>query len=82
MFDLMTLTNITKQLIFHESCKCVCRLHPIVCNNKQKRSKDKCRYECLVDKKRGNDFVWNISSCECEYKKKQQNYQQKKNMKK
>ena len=32
MFDFMTLTNKTKQVIFHESCKCICRLDPIVCN--------------------------------------------------
>ena len=25
MFDLMALTNKTKQVIFHESCKCICR---------------------------------------------------------
>ena len=36
IFDLMTLTNKTKQIIIHESCKCICRLDPIVCDNKQK----------------------------------------------
>ena len=65
----MTLTNKTKQMIFHESFKCICRLHPVVCNNKQKWNKDKCRCECLVNKKCDDDFVWNISNCECEYKK-------------
>ena len=35
-FELITLTNETKQMKYHESCKCVFRLHPIVCNNKQK----------------------------------------------
>ena len=35
IFDLMTLTNKTKQIIIHESCKCICRLDPIVCSNKQ-----------------------------------------------
>ena len=35
IFDLMTLTNKTKQIIFQKSCKCVCGLNPIVCNNKQ-----------------------------------------------
>ena len=34
VFDLMTLTNKTKQIKWHESCKCVCRLDSIVCNNK------------------------------------------------
>ena len=36
MFNLMTLTNKTKQVISHESCKCICRLDPIVCNKKNK----------------------------------------------
>ena len=70
IFDLMTLVNTTKQITFHESCKCVCRLDSIVCDNKQKWNKNKCRCECLVDKKCDDDFVWNISNCECEYKKK------------
>ena len=65
----MTLTNKTKQLIFHKSCKRICRLDPIVCNNKQKWNKNKCRCECLINKKFVDDFVWNISNCECEYKK-------------
>ena len=69
MFDLMTLTNKTKQVIFHESCKCICRLYPMVCNNKQRWNKNKCRFECLINKKCDDDFAWNISNCECEYKK-------------
>ena len=48
----------------------MCRLDPIICNNKQKRNKDKSRCECLVDKKCDNNFVWNPSNCKCEYKKK------------
>ena len=30
IFDLMTLTYKTKQIIFHESCKCVSRLDSII----------------------------------------------------
>ena len=56
IFDLMTLTNKTKQIIIHENCKCNCRLDPIVRYNKQKWNKDKCRCECLVNKKCGNKF--------------------------
>ena len=29
IFDPMTLTNKSKQIIIHESCKCVCRLHQL-----------------------------------------------------
>ena len=61
IFDLMTLTNKTKQIIIHESRKCICRLDAIVCSNKQKWNKNKCRYECLINKKCLNK-VWNPSS--------------------
>ena len=36
VFDLMSWKNKTKQIKLHESCKCECRLNPIICNNKQK----------------------------------------------
>ena len=69
VFNLMSWKNKTKKIKWNESCKCVCRLNPIICNNKQKWNKDKCRYECLIDKKSDNNFVWNPSICKCEYKK-------------
>ena len=69
VFDLMSLKNKTKQLKWHEGCKCVCRLNLIICNNKQKWNKDKCRCECLINKKCGNKF-WNPNNCKCEYRKK------------
>ena len=50
VFGLMSWKNKTKQIKWHENCKCVCRLDPIICENKQKWNKDKCRCECLVDK--------------------------------
>ena len=56
VFDLMSWKNKTKQITCHESWKCVCRLDPIICNNKQKWNKDKCRCECLVDKECDNKF--------------------------
>ena len=43
MFDLIELTNTTKQVEFHESCKCVCKINSTVCKNKQKSNKIKCR---------------------------------------
>ena len=48
----------------------MCRLDPIISNNKQKWNKDKCRCECSVDRKCDKKFVWNPSNCKCEYKKK------------
>ena len=67
--DLMTLTNTTKQVELHESCKCVCKINSSVCSEKQKIKKYKCRCECLINKKCQNDFVWSYSNCECEYRK-------------
>ena len=72
VFNLMTLTNETRFIEWHEMCKCICRLNGIICNSKQRWNKDKCRCECkeLIDKgicdKR---FIWNPSNCECECNK-------------
>ena len=41
VFNLMSWSNQIKQIKWHESCKCECRLNSIVCNNKQKWNKDK-----------------------------------------
>ena len=71
IFDLMTLTNKTKQIIIHESCKCICRSDSIVCSNKQKWNKNKCRCKCLINQECNNNKFWNPSNWECEYRKKQ-----------
>ena len=51
VFNLMSRTNETKFIEWHEKCKCICRLAAIICNNKQKWNKYKCRCECkeLID---------------------------------
>ena len=41
VFNLMLLTNEIKRIKWHETCKCVCRLDKIICNNKQSWNKDK-----------------------------------------
>ena len=69
VFNLITRTNETKFIEWHEKCKCLCRLDKIICNNKQKWNKDKCRYDCkkLIDKGVCNKgYTWNPSNCECE----------------
>ena len=69
VFNLMSRTNETRHIKWHETCKCKCRLDASVCNNKQRWNDDKCRCECkeLINKgvcdKR---YAWNISNCECE----------------
>ena len=58
-----------QDIIWHETCKWICRLSERVCNNRQRWNEDKCRCECreLIDKgicdKR---FIWNPSICQCE----------------
>ena len=69
VFNLMTLTNETRHIKWHESCKCICRLDKIICNSKQRWNKDKCRCECkeLIDKGVcDKGFIFNPSNCECE----------------
>ena len=35
VFNLLTRINETRSIKWHESCKCICRLDKIICNNKQ-----------------------------------------------
>ena len=35
VFNLMSRTNETKQILWHETCKCVCRFRVSVCNSEQ-----------------------------------------------
>ena len=69
VFNLMTLTNETRHIKWHETCKCICRLDKIICNSKQRWNEDKCRCECkeLIDKGVcDKGFIFNPSNCECE----------------
>ena len=52
VFSVMSRTNETRPIKWHESCKCICRLNENICNNKQRWNKDKCRCKCkeLIDK--------------------------------
>ena len=69
VFNLMSRTSETRFIEWHETCKYKCRLDAIVCNNKQRWNKNKCRCECkeLIDKGIcDKGFIWNPSNCECE----------------
>ena len=70
VFNLMSCSNQTRHIEWHETCKCKCILNASVCNNKQKWNEDKCRCECreeLSDKERcDKGFIWNPSNCNCE----------------
>ena len=69
VFNLMSRTNETRPIEWHETCKCKCRLNACVCNNTQRWNDDKCRCECkeLIDKgvcDKGS--IWIPSNCQCE----------------
>ena len=42
VFNLMSRTNETRRIKWHETCKCKCRLDASVCNNKQRLNDNKC----------------------------------------
>ena len=44
VFNLMSRTNETRHIKWHKMCKCICKLDKIICNNKQRWNKDKCRW--------------------------------------
>ena len=41
--------NETRNTLWHESCKCVCKLNSSICNNKQIWNNDTCRCDCNED---------------------------------
>ena len=68
----MSITNKSRNRVWHEMCKCKCRLDASVCNNKQHWNDEKCRCEFkgLNDKGVCNKkSIWNLSNNECEYDK-------------
>ena len=69
VFNLISRTNETRHIKWHEICNCKWGLDGSVCNNKQCWNDDKCSCECkgLIDKGVcDKGFIWNPSNCECE----------------
>ena len=62
--------NETRNVLWHESCKCVCKLSSSVCNNKQIWNDDTCRCDCNEDFAGkiscAKGYMWNPSTCECQ----------------
>ena len=60
--------NETRNVLWPESCKCVCKLNSSVCNNKQIWNSDTCRCDCnedftdIISCDKG--YVRNPSTCE------------------
>ena len=68
-FNLKSRINETRPIEWHETCKCICRLNEIICNNKQRWIKDKCRCECkelINEEVCDKGFIFNPSNCKCE----------------
>ena len=67
VFNLMSRNNEMRHIKWHETWKCICILDKIICKNKQRWNKDKCRCECkeLIDKVVcDKGYVCNPSNCE------------------
>ena len=70
VYNLLMMLNETRGVLWHESCKCVCRLNSSVCNNKQIWNSDTCKCDCnedfasIINCTKG--YTWNPSTCECQ----------------
>ena len=73
VFNLMSRINEIRQILWHETFKCVCKLSVSVYSNKQIWDDNKCRREYreyLIDKGIcDKGFIWNPSNCQCECNK-------------
>ena len=71
--NLMSRINETRQIIWHETFKCACKLTSAVCNSRQIWNEDKSRCECkedLISKMTcDKGYIWNPRNCACEYDK-------------
>ena len=70
VYNFLMRLNETRNVLWHESCKCVCRLNSSVCNSKQIWNSDTCRCDCNEDFAGiiscNKEYMWNPSTCECQ----------------
>ena len=70
VYNFLMRSNETRNALWHESCKCVCRLNSSVCNSKQIWNSNTCRCDCnedfagIISCDKG--YTWNPSTCECQ----------------
>ena len=70
VYNFLMRLNETRNVLWHESCKCVCRLNSSVCNSKQIWNSDTRRCDCnedfagIISCDKG--YTWNPSTCECQ----------------
>ena len=70
VYNFLMRLNETRNVLWHESCKCVCKLNSSVCNSKQIWNNDTCRCDCNEDFAGiiscDKWYMWNPSTCECQ----------------
>ena len=70
VYNFLMRLNETRNVLWHKSCKCVCRLNSSVCNSKQIWNSDTCSCDCNEDfagiMTCNKGYMWNPSTCACE----------------
>ena len=70
VYNFLMRLNETRNVLWHENRKCVCKLNSTVCNNKQIWNDDTCRCDCKEDFASiincAKGYIWNPSTCECQ----------------
>ena len=70
IYNFLMRLNETRNVLWHESCKCLCKLNSSVCNNKQIWNSGTCRCDCnedfagIINCTKG--YTWNSNICECQ----------------
>ena len=70
VYNLLMRLNETRNVLWHESYKSVCRLNSSVCNSKHIWNSDTCRcdfnedFAGIINCTKG--YMWNPSTCECQ----------------
>ena len=70
VYNFLMRLNETRNVLWHESCKCVCKLNSSVCNNKQIWNSNTCRCDCnedfagMINCAKG--YTWNPCECQCD----------------
>ena len=70
VYNFLMRLNETRNVLWHESCKYVCRLNSSVCNSEQIWNSDTCKCDCNEDfagiMTCNKGYMWNPSTCACE----------------
>ena len=70
VYNFLMRLNETRNVLWHESSTCVCKLSSSVCNNKQIWNDDTCRCDCNEDFAGtiscAKGYMWNPSTCKCQ----------------